>query len=118
MAKAICNVTIAKVMDTLQGTASNRGSQRVTEKANKQANRKKVGRKERAKESPELVTTVGRKATLQSIAKAKARASNGVGKARAVGQAKEVGREKALTKLTTVMEKQKPYQKSTLVESG
>ena len=112
MAKAICNVTIVKVMDTLQETASNRSSQRVTEKANKQM------LKEKAKERPECVTAAGRRATLQAIAKAKAKASNGVGKAKAVGQAKAVGKAKVLMKWITVTEKLKLWPQLTLEESG
>ena len=124
MVEAICSVTIAKVMDTLQEIARTRSSQRVTEKANKQMNRQKVGRHEmlkaRAKERPECVTAVDRRATLQSTAKAKAShgASNGVGKAKAVGQAKAVGKAKVLMKLTTVMKRPKRLLKLTSVEYG
>ena len=115
MVKATCSVTIVMVMDTLQETARNQSSQRVTEKASKQRAMAKDGRKEmlkeKAKERPEPVTIVGRRATLQTVVgkakeKAKEKASNGVGKA------------KELMRLTTVTEKQKLCQKLTLGEFG
>ena len=116
MAKAICNVTTVRLMDTLQETARNRDSQRVTEKEMLKDGRKET-LKEKAKERTEPVTIVGRKDIWRTVVgkakdgqkemlKAKAKVSNGVGKA------------KVLTKLTTVSEKPKWLQKLTLVQYG